>query len=178
MNKPVFRASRFKPEADIWDLPTIPLSRREGLVGNPSQGRRSTDVRYQAARDISFDPWSQEPDLHRNVISQNEVYRSRVNRRITQTMRETPTAPAVFHGYQEGWRGRPGFQMYNLTQDVVGHRAGSTVSGETLKKLGYRLPPIARPNSNVAHNVIKGIEEGGFFRKLLRRLFTAFGSPW
>lgn len=49
-------------------------------------------------------------------------------------------APATFFGRQEGYGKTPGFDMYNLTKDVAGHPAGSTVGAKTLLDLGYRLP--------------------------------------
>lgn len=49
-------------------------------------------------------------------------------------------APAMFDGMQER-RGRPPMPLYTLTEDLPGHPKGSTLSGETLEQLGYRLPP-------------------------------------
>jgi len=63
------------------------------------------------------------------------------------------TAPAVFIGWQERpakihrdesciWFEQRGpVALYNLTADIPGHPAGSTVAAETLAKAGYEVPP-------------------------------------
>jgi hypothetical protein len=53
------------------------------------------------------------------------------------------TAPATFLGEQPGFGIHPGFSLYNLTADILGHPAGSTVSDVTLRELGYALPESA-----------------------------------
>ena len=48
-------------------------------------------------------------------------------------------APVTFLG----WQAMPGgkrFAMWNLTKDIEGHPAGSTLSEAVLKSLGYELP--------------------------------------
>ena len=46
-------------------------------------------------------------------------------------------APAVWVGYQD-WNGlRPPTELYNLTEEIVGHPRGSTVSRETLEANGF-----------------------------------------
>ena len=52
----------------------------------------------------------------------------------------TPLAPAVYLGYQPGYLHLPGFDLYQLTEDIPGHPKDSNVSGDTLRKLGYALP--------------------------------------
>lgn len=52
--------------------------------------------------------------------------------------------PAVYLGEQQGWGDQPGFHLYNLTAPIPGHPAGSTVSGDTLTRLGYPLPNPAQ----------------------------------
>lgn len=56
-------------------------------------------------------------------------------------------APVVFLGWQDpcGTRTEP-IELWNLTQDIPGHSAGSTVSRETLERAGYWVP-IAPPLS-------------------------------
>lgn len=51
-------------------------------------------------------------------------------------------APANFLGVQEGLpsRGVPDIELYNITQDIPGHPAGSTVSRRTLEANGYTVP--------------------------------------
>jgi hypothetical protein len=51
-------------------------------------------------------------------------------------------APAVFRGVQEGLpsRGVPDIELYNITQDIPGHPAGSTISRRTLEANGYTVP--------------------------------------
>lgn len=49
-------------------------------------------------------------------------------------------APAVFLGIQSGFGFSPDFALYNLTADIDGHPAGSTVSAETLEARGFFLP--------------------------------------
>jgi hypothetical protein len=51
-------------------------------------------------------------------------------------------APAVFGGVQEGLpaRGVPDIELFNLTQEIPGHPAGSTVSRNTLEAAGYTVP--------------------------------------
>lgn len=59
-----------------------------------------------------------------------------------------PPAPVVYVGMQEGLpaaNGRPaipGFEIFNLTQDIPGHSKGSTVTRETLEKAGFAVPPV------------------------------------
>lgn len=47
-------------------------------------------------------------------------------------------APVTYIGFQETPKG--GYNNYNLTEDIPGHKAGSTVSGPTLAKYGYEIP--------------------------------------
>jgi len=42
---------------------------------------------------------------------------------------------AVRIGYQPGFRGRPGFDLFNLTRSVGEHRVGDTLSKETIMNL-------------------------------------------
>ncbi len=54
-----------------------------------------------------------------------------------------PAAPAEFVGVQEGIPGNakfPDMELYNLTKDIPGHNAGSTVTRETLEKAGFKVP--------------------------------------
>lgn len=50
-----------------------------------------------------------------------------------------PMAPAVFIGVQDGFGLRPSFRLFNLTADIAGHPAGSTVSEETLTAAGFTV---------------------------------------
>ena len=50
-------------------------------------------------------------------------------------------APARFCGIQEGFGSIPAIELWNLTADIPGHCAGSTVARETLLAAGYILPP-------------------------------------
>jgi hypothetical protein len=53
-----------------------------------------------------------------------------------------PAAPAVFFGIQK-WDGLfPDTALFNLTADVAGHPVGSTVSAQTLERLGFAVPAI------------------------------------
>lgn len=52
------------------------------------------------------------------------------------------TAPAVFLGLQETLPGRPPIELYNLTEAVGPIPVDSTVSRQTLEKLGFFVPPI------------------------------------
>lgn len=54
-----------------------------------------------------------------------------------------PLAPAIFVGIQENLPGKPPFEIYNLTEDIPGHPAGSTVVRQTLEAEGFVLPPHA-----------------------------------
>lgn len=51
-----------------------------------------------------------------------------------------PVAPAQFYAMQPV-PGRDPFEYWNLTGDVIGHPAGSTVSRRSLEDLGYYVPP-------------------------------------
>ena len=71
----------------------------------------------------------------------------------TQEKDDRPLAPAVFQGVQQGVPGLvEDFELYNLTEDIPGHPAGSTVARETIEKAGYRLPErteqAAQPNQD------------------------------
>lgn len=61
-------------------------------------------------------------------------------------------APAYYIGTQSGFADIPAFSLYNLTADIPGHPAGSTVSDITLRELGYSLPELspeyASPDTN------------------------------
>jgi len=49
---------------------------------------------------------------------------------------------AVYLGWQSGGIFAQGFALYNLTQPVGIHPAGSTVSEQTLNRYGYTAPDI------------------------------------
>lgn len=60
-------------------------------------------------------------------------------------------APVVWCGWQETKNGPS--DLWTLTRDVPEHSAGSTVSGDTLRALGYRLPlPPSPPTDTEALN--------------------------
>lgn len=66
---------------------------------------------------------------------------------LPQVVEPGTPAPATFVGIQEGIPGNPKFpdrELYNLTQDIPSHNAGSTVSRETLEKAGYEVPKQAK----------------------------------
>lgn len=69
-----------------------------------------------------------------------------------------PMAPAVFIGWQEGLPatdshpGVPTIALYNLTAAVGRHPVGSTVSGRTLERHGFRTPALTRPNPLIARS--------------------------
>ena len=48
-----------------------------------------------------------------------------------------PDAPVEYLGYQEGTPAVPGVHMWNLTQDIDGHTQGSTITTQTMRRLGY-----------------------------------------
>jgi hypothetical protein len=53
--------------------------------------------------------------------------------------------PLTYMGYQEvpeGMTSAPGFHLWNLGKDYPGHTKGSTVSAETLQKLGIPVPQV------------------------------------
>lgn len=58
-------------------------------------------------------------------------------------------APATYVGFQPGSTTIPGFDIFNLTEDIPGHTKGSTVSRQTLEEAGFTVPPapVADPNS-------------------------------
>lgn len=70
---------------------------------------------------------------------------------VNPTAGGSGAAKAEYYGFQPGFKDVPGFHMYNLTEDVkdaagkVLHTKGSTVSEDTLKRLGipYDLPPTS-----------------------------------
>lgn len=51
-----------------------------------------------------------------------------------------PLAPVTFLGVQEGWGPIPAIELWNLTADIPGYKAGCTLSRATLIKAGFRLP--------------------------------------
>lgn len=59
-------------------------------------------------------------------------------------------APADFIGVQSGCGVVADIELYNLRADIPGHRAGSTVSAQTLRAAGYVVgqPPAALPTAN------------------------------
>jgi len=52
------------------------------------------------------------------------------------------SAVAYYHGWQDGFGVAAGFALYNLTQPVGIHPKGSTVSEQTLNRLGYSAPDM------------------------------------
>lgn len=52
--------------------------------------------------------------------------------------------PATFLGWQDAWDGTPPYALWNLTAEVGGHPAGSTVATDTLTRAGYVVqePPL------------------------------------
>lgn len=70
----------------------------------------------------------------------------------SQAAKPAPATPAG-HGFgvAEGYEG-PGYDRYNLTEDIPGHPAGSTVVGKTLEEAGFvpPKPPGAEPPSSSA----------------------------
>lgn len=60
---------------------------------------------------------------------------------------EKREAPATFLGIQKGPNGKPGIELYNLTQDVNGHPKGSTVSRQTLESAGFSVPEVLQSPS-------------------------------
>jgi hypothetical protein len=51
-------------------------------------------------------------------------------------------APAFFIGVQQGFAHLPDIELFNLTEQVGIHTAGSTVSRNTLEKHGYTVPAV------------------------------------
>lgn len=76
------------------------------------------------------------------VLFFRPVYQGKADRGIVlQTTEDLrPLAPAEFFARQSGFGIVPDFDLYNLTADVPGHPVGSSVSAQTLTRLGYRLP--------------------------------------
>lgn len=53
-------------------------------------------------------------------------------------------APAVYLGFQPGFKSIPGIELYNLLRPVGEHPVGSTVSRQTLESHGYVVPARRR----------------------------------
>jgi hypothetical protein len=56
---------------------------------------------------------------------------------ISGTLPEAKVSPK---GFQPGYADQPGFELFNLDEAIPGHPKGSTVSAESIKKAGYRMP--------------------------------------
>lgn len=55
-------------------------------------------------------------------------------------------APVTYAGFQAGFGDRPGFNLYNLTEDISPKLVkGSTVTEASLKEAGFEIPESARP---------------------------------
>lgn len=53
----------------------------------------------------------------------------------------TAEAPVVYRGFQPGFGTVPGFDLYNLTDTIALNLVkGSTVSGDAIRKAGFRIP--------------------------------------
>ena len=64
-------------------------------------------------------------------------------------------APALFLGVQEGCNHIPAFEVYLLLAPVGEHPVGSTISRQTLEKLGYSWEPVLPGeviHPNASHN--------------------------
>ncbi len=57
---------------------------------------------------------------------------------------EARVAPVVWCGWQSGMGVMPDIELWNLTAPIPGHPAGSTLSRQTLERLGYTVPAPAR----------------------------------
>lgn len=64
---------------------------------------------------------------------------------VAQVEQVRQPAPAVWMGTQSGAGLVPDLDLYDLTADIEGHPAGSTVSGQTLVAAGYSLPAKVAP---------------------------------
>lgn len=53
---------------------------------------------------------------------------------------EIKEAPVKFVGTQQGVKNIPAMDYYNLTEDIPGHSAGSTIGRKELESLGYTIP--------------------------------------
>jgi len=70
-----------------------------------------------------------------------------------------PLAPATYRFIQPGFGEVPSFDLWDLTENVPGHPAGSTVSSQTLLGLGYSLPDL---DGMFHHGCVRGfIKQGG-----------------
>ena len=54
------------------------------------------------------------------------------------------TAPVTYSGHQSGFGLMPSFNLWTLTEDWAGHPKGTTLSENTITKLGYSLPNDSR----------------------------------
>lgn len=90
-------------------------------------------------------------------------------------------APAKFLATQEWGEGLPPTDLYNLTEDIPGHPKNSTVSADTLQKLGYDLPPKQSaglaPESVQVNDVLTNTQpEGAFTGDVLKSFRTRFNQ--
>lgn len=67
------------------------------------------------------------------------------SQQIKEAVASNKVAPAVYLGEQETGVGKPSMALYNLTEDILGHPAGSTVSEATLIAKGL-VPPDKAPS--------------------------------
>lgn len=64
---------------------------------------------------------------------------------MAQVVEPGAAAPAEFVGIQEGIPGKiADMELFNLTADIPGHNAGSTVTRKTLEEAGYKVPEQAK----------------------------------
>lgn len=89
---------------------------------------------------------------------ENAARASAIDQQLTETerLRQSPAGgeklkadlkhkaapPVEFLGRQEGIGKQPGFNLYNLTEDIPGHPKGSSVGPETLAKAGYDISKL------------------------------------
>lgn len=62
-----------------------------------------------------------------------------------------PDAPVSYKGYQSGFGSVPGFDLYNLADTIAPNLVkGSTVTGESLRKAGFRVPAAEKAKADAA----------------------------
>jgi hypothetical protein len=92
--------------------------------------------------DAALDRMAERADWERDVAAADDLIRASDRSRPTDAVQPSSRklAPAVFAFHQPGFGGMPGFDCYTLTEDAGVHPKSSTVSENTLRRLGYYVP--------------------------------------
>lgn len=142
-----------KAKAEALKPPEVPKSTQ--ILQEPTQPKSIANVATEVATQTEGSPFALQNKLNElTAISAPKP---------AAPLAAPKEAPAVFIGRQDGIGKTPGFDLYNLTEDIPGHPKGSSVSRGTLEEAGFIVPkqpkgeqPNAIREQGPAESVLRG----------------------